>query len=218
MVSLNRNKKAPAKVWRPDFRDTQALPDTKVVRTGFLLNFIAIALTLAAMSSYLIKEYKLQGLVREVQKLTAQVDSSQSQNRAILDVNKKFRQRAEVVEEAIAFDFQEVQFPELIANMSSVLEDGMILSALEVDYSDYLPEEGNAAVPLIARLTGRVTEDAPGTPAKILDDFQKSIRNLSILEDRTVNMEMENFGRNNEFGYFDFTLLVEIELQQPATL
>lgn len=218
MVALNRNKKAPPKIWRPDFRDTQTLPDTKVIRTGFLLNFIAIALALAAMSAYLIKEYKLQGLVREVQKLTAQVDSSQSQNRAILDVNKKFRQSADVVEEAIAFDFQQVRFPDLIAEMSGVLGEGMILSSIQVDYSDELVEDQNAAVPMVARLVGRVMEAAPGTPAKILDDFQESIRGLPVLEGVTVNMDMENFGRNNQFGHFDFTLLVEIELQPPATL
>jgi hypothetical protein len=218
MVSLNRNKKAPPKVWRPDFRDTQTLPDTKVIRTGFLLNFIAIALALAAMSSYLLKEYRLQGLIREVDKLTAQVDSSQSQNRAILDVNKKFRQSAEVVSEAVAFDFQEVPFAELIASLSAVLGEGMILSAIQVDYSAAPVEDDKAGVPMIARLTGRVMEEAPGTPAKVLDNFQESIRSLSILEGKTVSIDMENFGRNNEFGYFDFTLLVKIELQKPATL
>lgn len=218
MVSLNRNKKVPDKLWRPDFRETQTLPDTKVIRTGFLLNFIAIVLALAALSSYLIKEYKLQGLVREVQKLTAQVDSSQSQNRSILDVNKKFRQSADIVEEAIAFDYQEVRFADLIAEMSRVLGEGMILSAIQVDYSDDLEVEGNLGVPMNARLTGRVMETAPGTPAKVLDDFQESIRSLSILEGKTVKMDMENFGRNNEFGHFDFTLLVEIELPKPATL
>lgn len=217
MVSLNRNKKIPPKIWRPDFRDTQVLPDTKVIRTGFLLNFVAIVLTLAALSMYLIKEYKLQGFISEVQKLTTQVDSGQSQNRSILDVNKKFRQSADVVEEAIAFDFQEVRFPTLVAELSRILEEGMLLRSIEINYLNGIKPQGDAAVPMMAKLTGRVLETA-GTPAQILDDFQESISGLDILKDKTLKMDMVNFGRNNEFGYFDFTLHVEIELPKPATL
>jgi hypothetical protein len=217
MISLGRSKKVPQKLWRPDFRDTQTLPDTKVIRTGFLLNFIAIAIALAALSAYLVKEYNLQGLIREVNKLTVQVDGNQSLNRSILDVNKKFRQNAAVVEEAIAFDFQPVPLSDLIAELSGSLQEGMLLKSIQIKYGDDSPDS-NSGVSMLAIMAGRVLEEAPGTPAEILDNFQNAIRELPLLGERTVNMDMMNFGRDNEFGYFDFTLSVEIQMEKPAAL
>jgi len=217
MAGLTKSKKTPQRSWRPDFRVVETLPDTKVIRTGFLLNFVAITLAAGALAAYGVKEYSLQNLVKEVNALEIQVKEGTPRNRQILDTNKRFRQSGEIVSEAVAFDSQPVKFHEAIADVSAVLPEGMILTAIQLQSSSEKPEK-NKLPKFVIELSGRVLEGAPVTPAQLLKNYQSDLREMPCLSGKTVEMEMARFGRNNEFGHFDFTLLVKISVDKAPTL
>ena len=217
MSGLSRSKKSTQRKWRPDFRETQTLPDTKVIRTGFLLNFIALSLAMLCLILYGMREYKLQSLNSSVKSLESQVAESTSRNRAILDTNKRFRQSAEVVAEAVAFDSQAVPFHTFIAELTTLHQEGMVLTAIDMQHSS---EIGIGAIdaPFIVELQGKVLDTAPSKPAQLLSDYQTAIENLPVLKGKTIDMEMARFNRNNELGDFDFTLLVKIAVEKVPSL
>lgn len=217
MAVLTKSKPATQRLWRPDFRAVESLPDTKVIRTGFLLNFIALALAGLGITLYGFREYQLQGLVRSVAGLEQQVAESTARNRLILDSNKRFRQAAEVVEEAVAFDYQPFAFHSFISELSGVLPKGLELSTLQMQSTSDKATKGMLA-PFVVELTGKVFEDAPSTPSQVLNEFQESIRGLPSMADKKPEMEMSRFGRNNDSGDFDFTLLVKIPLEKTPSL
>lgn len=217
MATLRKRKNATQRLWRPDFRDVQSLPDTKVIRTGFLLNFVAIALALGCMTFYGMQEYSLQTLIKSVQELEQQVASSTSQNRTILDTNKRFRQSAEVVAEAVAFDHQALQFHPFVSQLAEALQEGMVLSVIDLQSSTII-EQSEKVPPFVVELKGQVLEDAPAKPAQVLNAFQEALKELPALEGKNLEMEMARFSRNNEFGHFDFTLLVKISVEKAPSL
>ena len=149
--------------------------------------------------------------------LKRQVSESMANNRLLLDSNKRFRQSAQVVQEAIAFDFQPFPFHSFIAELAKVLPEGLELDALQMQSASGKAVKGELS-PFLVELTGRVLENAPSTPSQVLNKFQEAIASLPAMKDKQAEMEMSKFGRNNESGDFDFTLLVKIPVEKAPSL
>ncbi|MGA1205494.1 MAG: hypothetical protein ACO3ZW_06775 [Opitutales bacterium] len=217
MATLSTSKKVPQRLWRPDFRNTQTLPDTKVIRTGFLLNFVGLSLAVGCMTLYGFREYALQNLIKEVKSLESQVAEATAENRRIMDSNKKFRENADIVAEEVAFDNQAISYHEFLGQLAESLQEGMQLGAVTMENSG--DEPGKSGMPPFhIELTGKVLEDAPATPAQVLSNFQSALKELPCLQEEDLQMEMTRFSRNNKFGYFDFTLLIKIAVEKAPSL
>ena len=209
MAIGKKSKQGVQKLWRPDFRDVQSLPDTKVIRTGFLLNFVAIALTLILLSVFLVREYSLRSMKENVAALEIQVADSTAQNRSILDANKRFKESATVIEEVIDFDRQTLEMTKLIKELAGVIPEGMILSLGEMRYEAKIIGKKEIP-PFVVNFKGRVEGTDTATPSQIINQFQEAILAVPELEAKEVSTDLTNFNRNNEFGYFDFTLQLKI--------
>ena len=217
MAAFSKPKKVNQHPWRPDFRDASTLPDTKVIRTGFLLNFIAVVAALAAASVYGVREYSLQALSSSADSLREQVEAASSRNREILEQNRRFRSSSDVVGEAVRFNWQPIPYSGYVVDLSRVLQEGVMLSFIEV--STLARVEGNdRQVLLQSRLTGRILDSVRGTPSQALQALEVSLRNLDCFGEREVRVETSQFGRNNQFGYFDFSLMVEVKLEEAPKL
>jgi len=211
MAIGRKSKKIEQRRWRPDFRDVETLPDTKVIRTGFLLNFVAVALTLLVLSVFIVREYSLQNMKREVADLELQVADGSAKNRVLLDANKRFKQSSTIVEEVIDFDEQVLDLPDFIESLATLIPEGMILSLVEMRFSDNPVTAGKSKVPpFLVNFKGRVTGTESASPSQIITDLQKSIIEVSEIQSMDVATDLTSFNRNNEFGYFDFTLQVII--------
>lgn len=215
MAFGRKNKTYAERPWRPDFRDREALPDTKVIRTGFLLNFVAIALTVSVIVVYAFREYTLQVVSAEVAALEAQVGESSASNRVLLEMNKQFREAAAPMEESIAFDRQLISFPELVRDLSSIVPDGMIFNNLDLKPSE-MKVGKNKIAPLLLEVSGRILPNGVESPSQMLADFQEALALLPSLDGRLLELELTRFNRNNDLGHFDFTLRVLIPSQSGA--
>ena len=82
----------------------------------------------------------------------------------------------------------------------------------------YIIEQAEKVPPFIVELQGKVLEEAPAKPAQVLNDFQEALGQLPSLKGKSIEMEMARFSRNNQFGHFDFTLLVKISVEKAPSL
>ncbi len=217
MAGLMNKKKHSNRTWRPDFRNVESLPDTKTIRTSFLLNFIAVALVVAVGSAYIIREYSYQNLKREVKSLEVQVSNNMNKNRSILDTNKRFEESAAVVAEAVAFDWQPVKFYDLVEDFTDVMQEGMVLTNVQLsNIQDQVGKKKRNV--LLLELKGKVLENAPVTPAQLLKNYQDALRKMPCLNGAEIDIEMAQFSRNNMMGNFDFTLDVKIPITSAPSL
>ncbi len=214
MAFALKSKPPAQRPWRPDFRNPETLPDTKAIRTGFLINFVAIVIAVVVLSAYGFREYSLLAMTRMVSELEQKVAQSTARNRSLLEANKRFKQSAAIMEEAIAFDQQALDYARFISELAAAMPSGMLLSSIEMAQS---PERLRSATipPFDVQIAGRVFGSPRETPSQILTGFQDAIRRLACLEGRELKTELTRFVRNNEFGYFDFTLLVRIASAVP---
>jgi len=202
-----KSKKDTHPLWRPDFRDVQTLPDTKFVRTDFLMNFVAIVVTITVIVFFSIREYNLHVAGKAVNNLRQQVDESEADNRAILLNNKQFLQSSSLAREVVAFDAQIASFPELMAIVSESTPEGMIFTSIRLAPSQ-VKAGADEVVPLELSVTGRILQNQGLTPSQIVARFKDIL--IERFPERLLESDLRRFSRNNEFGYFDFTLSVKV--------
>ena len=208
MALGRKNNKAAQRLWRPDFRDAQSLPDTKVIRTGFLLNIVAIALTLSVLTFYVVNEYTLQTVSKTLSLLEAQVAGNTPANRQILDDNKRFKQTAAIIEEVVAFDHAVLDIPVFLKELTATRPDSIIFSVIDMKHGA-AATRGNRP-PFVIDLSGRIEGVTDATPSQIISFFQRSIGELPSLAGPVLAMDLIRFNRNNQTGHFDFTLQIVI--------
>lgn len=104
MLSLLKKKSnadaAPAlPAWHPNFRNFEKLPDTKVVRTAFFINFAAITVALAALIYFGLDDWKLRGVRKQVAAIEAQIARDKKVSDQAVAQFKKFQaEEAKVLE------------------------------------------------------------------------------------------------------------------------
>jgi hypothetical protein len=90
---LSFAKKTESKVrWRADFRLVDQLPDVKVVRTKFIVNFAAIAIVTALLVTVGYREFTKLTLRQSIEMLQSEVDTRSSANRRLTALSRDFRQ------------------------------------------------------------------------------------------------------------------------------
>ncbi len=90
--------------WHPNFRNTQLLPDLKVVRTTFFINVSCIAVAAAVLMSSGYREYqafdyraKMSAAQQRMEELKAQNDGLLAQNKQFMEGVRKFEEAQEFV-------------------------------------------------------------------------------------------------------------------------
>lgn len=208
MAPGRRSKKDSQVLWRPDFRDVQELPDTKVIRTGFLLNFLAIMLTLSLGILYAFKEYSLQTVAASVSDLEVQVAENTAENNRILKANRRFEESRRVIAEVVDFDRQVVDFPVFLKQLSEARPGSIILDRIDIGAAGNGADANREAV--LVELNGRLLPAPGGTASEVISRFQESVATITATEKRTVRTDLTRFSRNNDFGHFDFTLKITL--------
>lgn len=204
---LKRKKKTeehPA--WRPDFRDVGQLPDTKAVRTDFILNLAAILLVLGLGSWYGIREYTLQTVGAAVESQKEQIAENEAQNRQLLRWNGEFQRSARVAEEAIRFDEEPLRFPEFLGELAAMLPEEVVVRSIDLGHAGEV--DGNKAY--LVRLDGRVVFLEERSPSAVLTVLQERMRKLEQIGERLVEIEVADFNRDLELNVFTFSLRVTI--------
>lgn len=210
----NRKKTDEHAPWRPDFRDSSRLPDTKPVRTGFILNFLAMVLAAGLVGTYLFREYSLYNISNEVAYLREQVEENRSRNKALVRLNQEFLRARKIAEEAVRFDREPLPVPRFLGNLAESLPEGIVLDSIELRF---LPEEAgdaDAYPPFLIQLDGSVVEFEASSPSRILNLLQERLEQFPSIRGRVLENDLSEFNRNNELDVFDFSLQIRLDVEE----
>ena len=111
--------------WHPNFRNTQLLPDLKVVRTTFFINAVCIALATAALMFTGYREYQAFEYRSKMAEARQRVEQLQPQNEKLLGLNTQFRDGVRKFEEAQAFVDSRISATELLTALAASLPELM---------------------------------------------------------------------------------------------
>ena len=166
-MALTLPKKSDAAVaamppWHPDLRNADLLPDTKVVRTAFFVNGIAIvaAVTLALYLG--IQEWKLFEVNKQIGAWQKQIDNDKKESADDVALFQQFKLEAAKTSEVEAFVHSKPIVSEIILRLGTVTPKKIAFDSL--DFKD-------AGVSIRATIKG-----APDRSAGDASAYEKILR------------------------------------------
>jgi len=207
----------PSPPWRPDFRDPTTLPDIKVVRTGFLLNAIALVLALGILGWAVYEAYEKNQLASVVEGLEEQVSAKQAENRQYLRLSQEFSRNARRFEEIREFLRAPLQADQFFIRLADIQPKYSRLS--RVDYIQRVRVQGTTEKPYHElEVSGSMIASDEKTETQLVTEFQRNIENLPELKDHLMASGLESFTRDPALGVFHYTMNFELhrEPKKPA--
>lgn len=211
MPFRNKHKLRQDIPWRPNFNNAEKLPDTKVVRTGFLLNFAAIALAVILTSYLAILEYNISTLRGAGNDLQQQIDKSAADNRRLVMLSGQFNQAARNMDQVAKFRHLPFELHQLILDLAALKPAEVIFQSVALQPTTV--RQGRREITRYQlSIQGRVS-NLPDKPAtQTIADFQSDVVSLSALQSIFQEASLQNFIRIAGEDHFQFSIQVTLNL------
>ncbi|MEM1223646.1 MAG: hypothetical protein AAGH40_12895 [Verrucomicrobiota bacterium] len=190
--------------WRPNVRVVETLPDIKVVRTNFIINFLAVSLVVITGVYLLQKEYRVFALNRSISNLQQQINTSNADNNKYLKLNQRFSEAANYVLELQSFYSAPFKPHQLIAELSGSKPDEMRFTKLSISESVI---SKNKVVSFNINIRCEVPD------LTILNSFKSILSESTLLQpDGYTAVIVESFqAKDVQTGFFPCSVSVVIE-------
>lgn len=207
---LARKPKAdPVLNWHPNFRVVEALPDIKQVRTGFLVNFIAIMFALIALGWTVMSEVTIHNYNRDIDRLNGQIEKETPANNKNLANSKQFVNKSKPLQFAAKFFADRLPPLELLDNILAARSDSILFDNIAVE-PVLVDSGGKKLIEQHVIISGTLASET----SQGLDEFKNKILASPIFKGRIVdpgkNLKIEN-KRDASAGVFRFTLTISLK-------
>jgi Tfp pilus assembly protein PilN len=118
--------------WHPNLRNRERLPDTKVVRTLFFVNFAAIMIAASFLVYFSYQEYRIKNLNRQVVDWRTQIGTNKKSAAQAVILSKKFADEEKKINELNEFLKQRLVLSELLLHLGSTLPADLAMDTVEV--------------------------------------------------------------------------------------
>jgi Tfp pilus assembly protein PilN len=118
--------------WHPNLRNRERLPDTKVVRTLFFVNFAAIMIAASFLVYFSYQEYRIKNLNRQLVDWQTQIGTNKKSAAQAVILSKKFADEEKKINELNEFLKQRLVLSELLLHLGSTLPADLAMDTVEV--------------------------------------------------------------------------------------
>jgi hypothetical protein len=209
-MDLRKKKPEPVLYWHPNFRVVASLPDIKQVRTGFIVNFIAIFLALVALIFTLYFEIQIYKTNAELGKYNDQIGSIKPINDIDLVKSAKFVNGSKSLQFAAKFFSQKLSPLDVMASLldarpKDILFDSVDIQTITLDF-------GAGKKADTQRVTIGGTLNSPNLLS--LDDFENKLKNSPVFKSR-ITGDAKDFKVDPKgdptVGVFTFTITITLK-------
>lgn len=186
--------------WHPNFRNFERLPDTKVVRTAFFVNGVAVVVALSLLIYFCYQAYDLHNLRQQVTYWQGQIDANKPASDVAVRQFHEFQAEEKKIGELNAFLAAPLRLSDFIIHLGQTLPKTVALTSVDVR-ADHVILRGN--------LSG-TPDQASGEASAYLDQLRTDADYGPKFED----VSLTSLNRNGQSGGLSFEL--DLKLKAPA--
>lgn len=189
-------------VWHPNFGDASALPDIKVVRTGFF--YSALAVTVAVMVAMFVgfREFQMSNLEENIANLEKEISGYGKRHNDVITQNRKFLDLKRKVDELDAFVSDQLVASDFLLVLGESLSEEMAIT--RVTYT-----EENAIV------SGTIHSGADEA-SMIFDTYKAKLRDANAAQSLFDNYDAKSLKRDEKEGVLEFGIEMYKTIEKPA--
>lgn len=135
MLSLKKKTEAAGSrtsAWHPDFRDRDSLPDTKVVRTAFFVNGIAVVVALSLLINFGLNELQIRSLKTHSEEWEQRIARDKSTSNRVVVQFRKFQAEEKKLIEVEEFVASRPSLANLVADIGRTLPENLAIDSFDL--------------------------------------------------------------------------------------
>ncbi|MGF1450194.1 MAG: hypothetical protein ACFB20_12365 [Opitutales bacterium] len=187
----SKAKEADAFYWHADFRRVDALPDVKVVRTKFFVNFMAVAAPLLLAVWVANNELEAGNLRSEIAALEDSVAAARPRNAEAVKLDQAFAKERGKVHAFTSFYKPAIEPLELLAIFSESRPEGLIFDRLSLTQRRETTRKGKKVIETlvpVVQIVGELEGDASEALA-VLKAYEQQLLEIEEIKDRIENFD-----------------------------
>lgn len=201
MLSIGKKRKNTIS-WHVDFRLQDRLPDTKVIRTSFLVNLVTCGLCGLMIVIVAYREIAVMSLNAEIRSAKADLDARTKTNNALLKSIASFREYADSVDDLNRFYEAPFDIIDMIVALSGLRSSQVAFDVVKYSNEWNVPAKREEFV-VSLNGKGKSTEDI------IL--LKANLRKLPVYDGYQLDViEEGNPVKEARSGYFSFKIRIVV--------
>lgn len=207
---MSRSKKNIQPNWRPNFVKTSDLPDIKVIRTGFIVNFVCIVLMLATGFYVMQREYRAHSIRQTIETMEQRIRVAQADDAMSLNLSQEFRAAAVHVLDLEKFTATPFLIQDFLVQLTQMRPEKLIFKQISIAESEQ-KEGASQFVIYRINLTGEVSS------LTLLDEFKGALSGLELFSHPGYVLDIDETlqGRDADTGIFPYTLQITLSPEAP---
>jgi hypothetical protein len=203
LLKKNSGHEVHAPAWHPNFRDFAQLPDTKVVRTSFFVNGVAIFGTIALLLASAYQEYNLYNLRVQIEQWQQQIHSQKRASDQNIALYNKFKDEEKKILEHDAFAKSErLAISEFVLRLGKIIPKNISLTAIDCK---------DTGVNLRGAVRG-----APQLASGIASQYEKLLKEDKFLAERFESISLTTLSPDAQSGRMMFEIVCKLKSAPAA--
>lgn len=191
-MAASKDSKVAMPAWHPNFRIAETLPDTKVIRTSFLVNAAAAMVLLGLGALLTTHELELRKLGKEIDDLTARKEALSVKHRAAIPVQLQFAEVERRFSEVENFRKNSWPATRLLERLSLTLPRMVRIASFDV--------QGD-----LITLRGEIV-GAPEQAATIFNEYLETLAQDPELKTVVKDVRQSTVKRDARTNFLSFTI------------
>lgn len=186
------------RAWHSNFRNAAELPDTKVVRTAFFINSVAVLLFASVLLLFVYQEYTIAGLRGEIATAEQQLEKEKKPSAQAIALYKTFGEEDKKIIELETFlKGNKIVLSEFITRVGQLLPKRMSITTVEYSEAGVI-----------------VRGHVGGTAAEIASNYEKAVKEDAAIKQQFESVSITNLSRDPEGARFSFELTFKFPSQK----
>lgn len=207
-IKIRKTKGEEESPWHQDFRNSEALPDIKVIRTRFFLNFVAFLIPACVAILWILQELNLGALREEITKLEDEKTSMTNSNQALVALSRDFMKESAKIESLDSYYYNLFPVSDYLLTLSERASEEMVISSLELKKTNRI--DGTKVIDIWeSQISGYVTQGSQEAITAV-NAFVEEIGEDQLLAPFVEEAFLDNLARDQITDTFNFVVSISM--------
>lgn len=205
-INIKKRKQKAVAAWHQDFRNPDALPDIKVIRTRFFVNVVAIVVPLFVAILWVQQELSLSSIRDDIGKLEDEQAALNSSNTELVSLSRDFLKESSKVESLEKYYHNLFPLSDYLEAIAVQVPVDMVISSMDLKKSNRV--DGDDVVDTWeSRISGYVVQEGQSAVSHV-NKFVEDLRKEELLAAHLNEAFLDNLSRDQITDTLNFVVSI----------
>lgn len=197
--------------WHLDFRSQKKLPDIKLVRTDFILNFISLVLIVSLFSYYTFLILYASDISYDIENLEGEIGSKAEKNQTYIKSSKEFKEGSVFLNSIMIFYDESINPLDYLVLFTKKRPSDIIFDEIIFDEKYKKVDKKTTKKIYETNINGSIRGNY-GYALETMNDYTEALSELPEIKPYLEEIEVASLKRDPLLGLFTYTIRISLTL------